>query len=69
MKKNNKEKINNKIFQPHYLQYSSFIPHIHLFSNLIICMRGYDAIIATTIQFYLFFSLCSSLGFNRQLVS
>jgi len=27
-------------------------------------MEGYDAIIATTVQFCPFFSLCSSLGFN-----
>jgi len=32
-------------------------------------MGSYDAITAIMIQFYPFFSLCSSLGFNNQLVS
>jgi len=32
-------------------------------------MGGYDAITAIMVQFYPFFSLCSFLGFNSQLVS
>jgi len=32
-------------------------------------MGGYDVITTTTVQFCPFFSLCSSLGFNSQLVS
>jgi len=32
-------------------------------------MGGYDSITAIMVQFSPFFSLCSSLGFNSQLVS
>jgi len=57
IKEKNELKNNNKMFQPHYLKYSPFISYIHLFSNLIICMGGYDAITAIMVQFCPFFSL------------
>jgi len=48
--------------QPHYLQYSLFIPHIHFIFE-------FEVITVIMVQFCPFFSLCSSLGFNGQLVS